>query len=106
MPNSLASSRTTAAVDTVQKQLADIEQLIASAAGFQKARGDSIKVMAVDFVDSGRDIEPIPTPGIADAVFRQSGTLVNALVVLIVTGVVMVGSNSASAGSSSGYWRT
>ena len=78
------------APDAADKKLADIEQLIASAAGFQKARGDTIKVMAVDFVDSGRDIEPLPSPGIADAVFRQSGTLVNALVVLFVTGIVVI----------------
>ena len=58
--------------------------------GFQKARGDTIKVMAVDFVDGGRDLEPVPSPGIADAVFRQSGTLINALVVLAVTAVVVL----------------
>ena len=77
------------APDAADKKLADIEQLIASAAGVQKARGDTIKVMAVDFVDAGRNLEPIPSPGIADAVFRQSGTLVNAFVILVVTGILV-----------------
>ena len=72
------------------KRLADIEQLVASAAGFEKARGDTIKVMAVDFVDGGHDLEPVPSLGIADALFRQSATLVNALVILAVTVVLVL----------------
>ncbi len=76
--------------DMAERRLAEIEQLIASAAGFQKERGDTIKVMAVDFVDNGRDIEPLPEPGLVDAVLRQSGTLINALMVLVVTGIVVL----------------
>ncbi len=54
--------------DAVDKKLADVEQLVGSAAGFDKARGDSVKVMAVDFVDNSRDLEPMPSPGIMEAV--------------------------------------
>ena len=41
--------------------------------------------MAVDFVDAGHDLEPVPAPGLMDAVLRQSGTLINAGMVLLVT---------------------
>ena len=75
--------------DAVTKRLADIEQLVGSAAGFDKARGDTMKVMAVDFVEGGHDIEAAPVPGIADAVMRQSGTLINAGVALLVTLIVV-----------------
>ncbi len=76
--------------DAVDKKLADVEQLIGSAAGFDKLRGDTVKVMAVDFVDSSRDLEPLPSPGLMDAVSRQSGTLIHAALVLIFTGVVVI----------------
>ena len=76
--------------DAVDKKLADIEQLVGSAAGFDKARGDSVKVMAVDFVDNSRDLEPVPSPSVMEAVLRQSGTLINAALVLAFTGVVVI----------------
>ncbi|MGI3904053.1 MAG: flagellar basal-body MS-ring/collar protein FliF [Janthinobacterium lividum] len=74
----------------VDKKLAEVEQLVGTAAGVDKARGDSVKVMAVDFVDNTRDLEPIPSPGLMEAVMRQSGTLINAGLVLIFTGIVVV----------------
>ncbi len=76
--------------DGVDRKLADIEQLVGSAAGFDKARGDSVKVMAVDFVDNSRDLEPVPSPSVMEAVLRQSGTLINAALVLAFTGVVVI----------------
>ena len=53
-------------------------------------KGDTVKVMAVDFVENGRDLEPVPAPGILDAVLRQSGTLINAAVVLGVTALLVL----------------
>ena len=79
-----------AAPDAADKKLAEVEQLIGTAAGVDKARGDSVKVMAVDFVDNARDLEPVPAPGLMEAVMRQSGTLINAALVLVFTGVVVV----------------
>ena len=70
-------------------KLAEVEQLAASAAGFEKARGDTIKVMAVDFVDSGKELEAVPSTGIMDALLRQSGTLINAAMILGVTLLVL-----------------
>jgi flagellar M-ring protein FliF len=70
---------------SVDSQITDIEQVVASAAGLNKARGDSIKVLAVEFVDGGHDLEPVPSAGLMDVLLRQSGTAINALTVLIVS---------------------
>ncbi|MCW6508537.1 flagellar basal-body MS-ring/collar protein FliF [Lichenifustis flavocetrariae] len=72
------------------EKLAEIEQLASSAAGFEKPRGDTIKVMAVDFVDSGKDLEAIPSTSFMDALLRQSGTLINAGMILGVTLLILL----------------
>ena len=71
-------------------KLAEIEQLAASAAGFEKARGDTIKVMAVDFVDNGHELEAAPSTSFMDTLLRQSGTLINAGMILLVTILVVL----------------
>ena len=76
--------------EATDKKLAEVEQLVGTAAGVDKARGDSVKVMAVDFVDNARDLEPVPAPGLMEAVMRQSGTLINAALVLVFTGIVVL----------------
>jgi len=68
--------------EAIDKRLDDIEQLVSSAAGFHKDRGDSIKVSAVDFVETGHDLEPVPPPSIFEIMMRQSGTVINALTIL------------------------
>ncbi|SDA11535.1 flagellar M-ring protein FliF [Methylobacterium sp. UNC378MF] len=65
-------------------QIAEIEQLVASAAGFNKARGDQIKVAAVSFVNDGQPLAPVPALGFGEVLMRQSGTLINAATILIV----------------------
>lgn len=65
-------------------KIAEIEQLVASAAGFDKARGDQIKVAAVSFVSDGQPLAPVPALGFGDVLMRQSGTLINAATILIV----------------------
>lgn len=67
---------------SVDQQLMDIEQLASSAAGFDKDRGDQLKVSAVSFVKT--DLEPVPSPGIFDLLIRQAGTMVNALAIVVV----------------------
>ncbi len=78
-----------AAPEAADKKLAELQQLVASAAGLQTTRGDTIKVMAVDFVDAGRDLEALPGPSLTDQVLRQSGTLINAGTVLLVTVLIL-----------------
>ena len=65
-------------------KLADIEALVASAAGLRKDRGDTIKVLAVDFADAGHDLDPVPSLSMVDVLMRQSGTAINAVTVLVV----------------------
>src|SRR3984957_19015356 len=56
--------------DAIDKQVKDIQQLVSSAAGLSTARGDTIKVSVVDFVDSGHDLEPVPGPSIVELLLR------------------------------------
>jgi flagellar basal-body M-ring protein/flagellar hook-basal body protein (fliF) len=69
----------------IDSKIAEIEQLVSSAAGFEKGRGDQIKVAAVGFIDDGRMMEPTPPLGLTDVLMRQFGNIINALTILIVT---------------------
>ena len=83
--------------EAIDKQVAEIEQLVSSAAGLRKERGDVIKVTAVDFVDSGKELEPVPPVSISEALMRQFGSIVSALALLGVAAlVVMVGLRPAA----------
>ncbi len=74
-----------AAPEAINKQLNELEQLIVSAAGAHKERGDNIKISAVDFINSGRDLEPQPPPPVAEMLLRQSGNVLNAVTILVVS---------------------
>ena len=66
----------------IDEKVAEIEQLVSSAAGFNKQRGDQIKVAAVSFVDDSGVLQPVPGPSLAEILMRQFGTVVNALTIL------------------------
>jgi flagellar M-ring protein FliF len=68
--------------DEINAKVAEIEQLVSSAAGFSKARGDQIKVAAVSFVDHGGMLQPVPGPSWVEILMRQFGTVVNSLTIL------------------------
>jgi len=68
----------------IEPQITEIEQLVASASGFNKARGDQIKVAAVSFLNDGQPLTPVPPLGFGEVLMRQSGTLINAATILIV----------------------
>jgi flagellar M-ring protein FliF len=68
----------------LEPQITEIEQLVASASGFNKARGDQIKVAAVSFVNDGQPLTPVPALSFTEVLMRQSGTLINAATILIV----------------------
>ena len=70
--------------EEIDAQLAEIERLVASAAGFDEARGDKIKVSAVDFVADARELEPVPPIGVTELLIRQSSTVINAATILVV----------------------
>ncbi len=63
-------------------KITEIEQLVSSATGFNKTRGDQIKVAAVSFVDDGGMLQPVPGPSLTEILMRQFGTVVNALTIL------------------------
>jgi flagellar M-ring protein FliF len=70
--------------ESIERQLAEVEQLVASAAGLRRDRGDVIKISAVEFTNEGRDLEPVVSPGLGEMLARQSGTAINAATVLVV----------------------
>lgn len=71
--------------DEIERRLSELEQLVASAAGVRKERGDTVKVAAVDFIDTARELTPEPPLGIGEILLRQAGTVVNAAAILLVT---------------------
>jgi flagellar M-ring protein FliF len=72
------------APDAMDKQIKEIEQLVASAAGLRKERGDAAKISIVDFVDSSRDLEPVAGPSLIEILLRQSGSVINAAAAILV----------------------
>ncbi|MBE7198863.1 MAG: flagellar M-ring protein FliF [Parafilimonas terrae] len=68
----------------IEPQITEIEQLVASASGFNRARGDQIKVAAVSFLNDGQPLTPVPALSFSEVLMRQSGTLINAATILIV----------------------
>ena len=75
--------------EAVDKQLKEIEQLVASSAGLRKERGDAAKISVVDFVDSSRDLEPVAAPSFAELLLRQAGSLVNAGAAIVIALLVI-----------------
>jgi flagellar M-ring protein FliF len=82
----LGGHSTPAAID---KEVADLQLLVASAAGIDKARGDSTKLSVVDFADSGTVLEPIPGPSIKEVMLHQTRTIINGVVVLVVVSLLI-----------------
>ncbi|MBC8130568.1 MAG: flagellar M-ring protein FliF [Rhizobiaceae bacterium] len=68
----------------VEASIAQIKTLVASASGFTEARGDQLEVTAVDFLSTGQELAPVEPVGIGEMLMRQSGTLINALTILVV----------------------
>jgi flagellar M-ring protein FliF len=75
--------------EAISAQVKEIEQLVASAAGLDKQRGDVLKISVVDFVDSSRDLEPTAGPSLVELVARQTGSIVNALAIVSVAAMLL-----------------
>jgi flagellar M-ring protein FliF len=80
----MANAGTEAGSIPVDAQIADIEQLVASASGLDLARGDKLKVAAVGFAQAAGDLEPTPPLSMFDLLMRQMGTLINAATMLVI----------------------
>ncbi|WP_041768439.1 flagellar basal-body MS-ring/collar protein FliF [Pseudovibrio sp. FO-BEG1] len=63
----------------------EIEEIIATAAGVDTARGDKVSVSAVNFVLAGQQLAAIPERTWQDVLMRNMGSVVNAGAILIVT---------------------
>ncbi|HVP97928.1 MAG TPA: flagellar basal-body MS-ring/collar protein FliF [Roseiarcus sp.] len=84
-----ASAGQKPAPEAIPAQVKEIEQLVSSAAGLDKARGDIVTVSVVDFVDSGRDLEPAPGPSIIEILARQIGVIANAGAIVLVAAMLI-----------------
>jgi len=83
---SLGASPSPEAIDA---RLEDVRQVVASAAGVNGQRGDNIKVLAVDFLQGSRTLEPTAPVGVGEALLRQSGTLINAVTILALAALII-----------------
>lgn len=76
--------------ELIDKQLTEIELLVASAAGLRKERGDIIKVSAVEFAQLSRDMEPVGSPGLIDRIIQQIGSIINALAAILIAVILII----------------
>ena len=74
-----------ASPEAVDKQLKEVERLVASAAGIDAKRGDRVSVAALEFIDSGHALEPVPSIGMVEHLLRHTGTFVNAVALVAIT---------------------
>ena len=73
------------APDAMDKQVKEIEQLVSTAAGLRKDRGDTVKIAVVDFAaNSGRDLAPVEPPSLLETLARQAGSFVSAGAIVLV----------------------
>ncbi len=79
-----------ASPEAIDKQVKEIELLVSSAAGLRKERGDAVRIAVVDFVDAGRDLEPVPSPSIVEILERQIGSIVGGLAIVAVAALMIV----------------
>lgn len=71
------------------KQIEEIEQVVARAAGVKKDRGDGVKISVVEFSDPGRELEPVSGPSLLEISARQIGAVFNGLIFLAVVGLIL-----------------
>lgn len=77
----------TATPEQVRERIAEIQQVVASATGFDQGRGDSINVTAVEFID-GIDGVEAAAPGWFESIGQHTGTVINALAFIVVVFLV------------------
>ncbi|CAN7715443.1 flagellar basal-body MS-ring/collar protein FliF [Bosea sp. LjRoot9] len=75
--------------EQIDQRLDEVRQVVSSAAGISNQRGDNIKVLAVDFLQGSRTLEPAAPIGIGEALLRQSGTLINAVTILALAALII-----------------
>lgn len=73
------------AAPDLSDKINEIEEIIATAAGIDPARGDKVSVSAVNFMLAGDQLAAIPERTWQDVLMRNMGSVVNAAAILIVT---------------------
>jgi flagellar M-ring protein FliF len=88
-PRLAASLGDKASDATIDAKVAEISQIAATAAGIDKPRGDQIQVSAVEFMEGARDMAPVPSITFTEVMMRQAGSLVSAITILAVAGMLI-----------------
>jgi flagellar M-ring protein FliF len=70
--------------EALMKQVAEIEKVVAAAAGIDSKRGDHVTVAALEFADAATSEAP-PAPGVVDRLMGHLDTVIKALALLGVT---------------------
>jgi flagellar M-ring protein FliF len=73
----------------IEAKVAEISQIAATAAGIDRPRGDQIQVSAVEFMEGARDLTPVPSITFTEVMMRQAGSLVSAITILAVAGMLI-----------------
>jgi flagellar M-ring protein FliF len=76
--------------ELVDRQLKEIEQLVSSAAGLKKERGDALKVTAVDFMFNEHEISPVENPGFIAMLGSHLGAILNTVTALGIAALIAV----------------
>ncbi len=76
--------------ELVDRQLKEIEQLVISAAGLRKERGDTLKVSAVDFSFAEHELTPAEGAGLTELVGHHLGSIINAATILAITALIVI----------------
>jgi flagellar M-ring protein FliF len=84
-----ASLKDKATPEAMDKQVKEIEQLVSTAAGLRKDRGDTVKITVVDFADAERELEPVAPPSFMEIALRQSGSFVSAGAIVLVAAMLI-----------------
>ena len=76
--------------ERVDSQLREIEQLVSSAAGLKKERGDALKVTAVDFMFNEHEISPVESPGFVAILGSHLGAILNSITALGIAALIVI----------------
>lgn len=86
----LAGPEGKAAPEAINAQLAEMEQLISSAAGLRKERGDALKISAVDFVALDKDFAAPAAFDPLDLAARHTGVIISSLAAVVIAVLVLL----------------
>jgi flagellar M-ring protein FliF len=79
-----------ASPERLATQVQEIQSLVSTAAGLRSQRGDTIKVMIVDFQLAAAQLEATPTGGIGEFIAVRANMLINAVTMLGVAAIVVL----------------